>query len=780
MTAADFYAAGYTDLVSVIPPAASLSPGSKISPAILGKVPGKKGKQGWYGYPFQQGGVSPKQIDDWGANVGLMGTRFPGLDIDVEDAKLSKQIQNFALQHFGPSPVRLSREPRALMIYRTDTPFPKMRLSWGDHAVEFLGQGRQFLVAGTHPSGNEYSWVTPPPPADELTTITPESVGAFFDKLQLALEAQGVEVKLSGRTTQAESAASQESLEAPSLEELEKVVAQIDNPASNGWDEMVAMGYAIKAAGGDDAADIFFEWCSRWDGGEYNSDLDTSNWHSFEGPFRAGWDWLCVRAGVNTAQDDFEAVPGAVEPDPMPGSSVDQVPCSDEDVLGRILPGLESKICFIPGDKMWRVWTGHKWERDTTLGHEKVIREALRLQSLYMLALADATPTESEGRALRAAAFRMQSANGIASIVRMSRAFLAKHQTDFDNDTLLLNTPGGVVDLTTGVLTPPDPKRLMSMSTDVSPAPGRPNRWLRFLHDLTGGDLDLQDYLQRMAGYALTGSMSEKKLWFIWGSNSDTGKSTFVNILKGVFGEYEKNVDASAFVSSRQSDGNNFGLAPLHGARLVTATEPPAGQSWDEKRIKAVTGDDEITCRFLRGQFFTYSPTFKIIIVGNHEPEIASVDDAMLNRVNIVPFTIKVPEDRKIADLSQIMLREEGPQILQWMIEGTLSWRAVGLTPPDVVLEKNVDYELSEDVFMTWLAEECDRGEGYEVRRQSLYSSWARWSRARGEDPGGFKAFKRLVDSKKLQGVFDKQLGPRRLQGYLGIRLTTDMDMDIS
>jgi hypothetical protein len=315
------YEAGFTDLVSVISPGANLSANSKIKPQMLGKIPGKKGPGGWYGYDFVKSPPTSldevKKWDEWGANIGMMGTRFPALDIDVEDAILSQQITALALDHFGPAPVRLSREPRRLMVYRTDTPFPKMRLSWAEHAVEFLGEGRQFLVAGTHPSGNEYSWSKGMPMdgyrAEDLVLITPEQVEVFFDKLKAALEGQGFEVRVSGRTTQSAPAPAQESLEAPSISRLEEVVAKIPNPAGNGWDDMVRIGYAIKAAGGDEASDVFYEWCARWEG-EYNPDVDAANWHSFHGPFRAGWSWLCEQAGANTAQDDFDIVPGAVPP----------------------------------------------------------------------------------------------------------------------------------------------------------------------------------------------------------------------------------------------------------------------------------------------------------------------------------------------------------------------------------------------------------------------------------------------------------------------------------
>ena len=195
--AVGLYEAGVRNLVCVIPPGVTLSSNSKIRPSLLGKVPGKKGRQGWWGYNFVKDPPPTREEcerwDSWGANIGMMGKHFPALDIDVEDQLLAETLQTFASTHFGSAPVRLSREPRRLLVYRTEEPFRKVALRFeyrGEkQLVEFLGEGRQYLVHGTHPSGVEYRWDGDPLwewDPNDIPLITRARVEEFFAKLQSA------------------------------------------------------------------------------------------------------------------------------------------------------------------------------------------------------------------------------------------------------------------------------------------------------------------------------------------------------------------------------------------------------------------------------------------------------------------------------------------------------------------------------------------------------------------------------------------------------------------
>lgn len=796
LSATKLWDAGFIDVVSVIPPDAQLSPNSAIEPSQLGKVPGRKGQLGWFGYSFTKEKATrelAERIEATGANTGLLARFYPAIDIDVQNPTLAQVVEQFALERLGTAPVRLSRDPRRLLVYRCAEPFARMALiathKSKSHLIECLSGDRQYLVAGKHPSGVMYRWREEPlweMTPDDLTIITRDMVVEFFNDLQSALEQRGIECERVGDGLSREAKApEQENLRAPSTEELRRVVGMCPNDSEHApdWDYYIKFGHAVKAAAGDDQAEgllVFQEWVERCTRVQPDLDDAAQHWARMHAPHRVGWTWLQEQAaagGYVSAQDEFHADMDAVAPEVVAKVEVPrQVDFSDEWAVAKILPTLREQVRFAPSAGSqggWFVWAGHRWQQDQSLQHERYVRALLTKIALWLQDVADAAATKAEGQQYRAAAKRFQSADGIGSVVRLLRARIACSPTDFDKDLFALNTPQGVVDLRTGETTESTPAGMHSRSTTVAPSNEptftRPI-WQRFMKDLTGGDEALQRFVQKMCGYALTGDVSEKSLWFVWGSDSDTGKSTFIRALALLLGDYADSVDIDAFVSSKERIPAD--LARLPGVRLVTAAEPAAGQSWDERRIKAITGGDEISARFLYGQWFTYTPQFKIIIVGNHSPEIKHVDDAMLRRIHIVPFNRKVPRDKQVENLAQRMVEEEGPQILRWLIDGCLLWQSEGLTPPDAVLHSTGDYVDEEDTLQQWLDEECEAEAGAAVARQDLYAAWSVWCRSRGEDPGGAKAFKHKVDGKKSKlNLRETQVGERQLRGYKGLRL---------
>jgi len=796
--ALQLFDSGFTDLVSVIPPGSTLAEGTTIKPDSLGKVPGVQKADGtWAGYPWTTQDVhrpTAKRWSDSGANIGIKGDRWPGLDIDCDDPQLADVVHKFAVQQLGEAPVRLSRDPRRLLVYRTAAPFARVALviTWKSrsHTVEWLCDGRQYLVSGKHPSGVDYRWSGIPLwewSPDDLCLITGDRALAFLKALGAALQSKGAEVELVGTGAAQAAPPPQDDLKAPSIEALGELVAKLPNVEEHRSGYMNYL-YAIKAAGQDDevgAKVIALDWASRWEGGHNDLEWVEADWDSLHGPYRLGWSFLLDRAQAageySAARDAFVADLEA--PDTSVGildssspwvEGPDRVRYTDEWVTDQVRGQVEGELRYVASSKAWYVWDGHRWLRDEGMDHQLRLREILRNLCLDLEARGEAAPGR-EGGPIKTAARKFQGASGIKAVGDLLQAYVAVPQDAFDADPYLLNTPSGVVDLKTGTIVPPDPAQLHARSTAVGPAEGPAPAWAAFLRDLTGSDPALVRYLQKVTGYTLAGDISEKTLWFIWGSDADTGKSTFIRVISELLGDYHDTVDVDTFVGPRRGE-IPADLARLPGVRLVTATEPSAGHSWDEKRIKAITGGDEITARFLYGQPFTYSPQFKIVIVGNHEPEIRVVDDAMLRRIHIVPFNRKVPREKQIENLSQKLLEREGPQILHWMIEGCVAWQREGLTPPSAVTLKTAEYKETEDTFGAWLEEECELGEDFTSSRQELYSAWAVWCRQRGEESGTEKTFKRRIGARKLS-IRDRLVGARRLHGYGGIRLNLRVEM---
>ena len=183
----------------------------------------------------------------------------------------------------------------------------------------------------------------------------------------------------------------------------------------------------------------------------------------------------------------------------------------------------------------------------------------------------------------------------------------------------------------------------MTMITTVGPSGDCP-KWLAFLHRITGGDIDLIAYLQRVAGYCLTGDTGEQAMFFGYGVGAN-GKGVFLHTIGWVLGDYCKTAAIETFTETK-SDRHPTELARLRGARLVTATETESGRNWAESRIKMLTGGDVVTAHFMRQDDFEYLPQFKLFLSGNHKPGLRSVGEAMRRRVNMIPFAVVIPKER--------------------------------------------------------------------------------------------------------------------------------------
>ena len=221
--------------------------------------------------------------------------------------------------------------------------------------------------------------------------------------------------------------------------------------------------------------------------------------------------------------------------------------------------------------------------------------------------------SETEKRLLGKASF----AKGMELFAQIDQRVAVVHDV-WDPDPWLLQTPAGVVDLRTGAAREPDRAAMMTRSTSVAPATGEPARWLQFMREVTSGDEEVVSYLQRVLGYSLTGSTREHAMFQLIGDGGN-GKSVLLNTASKIMGDYAVTAGMDTFVASR-GDRHPTDLAKLDGARLVAASETTEGRAWDEARIKQLTGGDRIAARYMRQDFFEFTPRFKLLIVANHAP----------------------------------------------------------------------------------------------------------------------------------------------------------------
>jgi putative DNA primase/helicase len=434
-------------------------------------------------------------------------------------------------------------------------------------------------------------------------------------------------------------------------------------------------------------------------------------------------------------------------------------PLSDDDLALRFTEQHRGRLRYVAAWGKWLEWNGVKWKTD----------ETKRTEDLARLVCRDATRDELKPKE----AEKIASALKVAAVVKLASADRrhARRTGDWDQDPWLLNTPGGLWDLRTGErIGDCDPNRNCTKATAVAPATergGACDRWLAFLSDVTNGDAELQDYLQRVVGYCLTGSIREHAFFFAYGPGGN-GKGVFVNTLQAILGDYATVAEAEMFTASPH-DRHPTELAKLRGARLVTAQETEEGRRWAEAKVKALTGGDRISARFMRQDFFEFDPTFKLFVVGNHRPALRNVDAAMKRRLHVIPFRFQPPNpDPEL----QARLRDEWPGILAWAIEGARHWHRIGLGKPEIVQAETADYFEQEDTVGRWIRECCDLANpDAKTPVAHLFKSWTKWTAGNGEFTGSIKRFSGLLAQK---GFERGSAGPFRY--FIGLRLMPDPD----
>ncbi len=383
----------------------------------------------------------------------------------------------------------------------------------------------------------------------------------------------------------------------------------------------------------------------------------------------------------------------------------------------------------------WLVWTGTHWQSDETLLVHHLIRSICREAAVKV-----------DSHRLAAKLLASSTVGGVDRLARSDRRHAASSD-EWDADLFALNAPGGVVDLRTGRLRPHDRADRMTKLATATPAGACP-RWLSFLADVTGGDADLQNYLQRMVGYCLTGATSAHALFFLYGTGAN-GKSVFVNTLATILGDYATSAPMDTFMEAR-GDRHPTDLAGLRGARFVASIETEQGRRWNESKVKAITGGDKVSARFMRQDFFEYVPQFKLVIAGNHKPSIRNVDEAMKRRLHLIPFTVTVPPERRDGQLTERLLAERDG-ILAWAVDGCLAWQRDGLKPPACVVSATEEYFEAEDALGQWIEERCLLAKTHREGVSELFADWREWAERAGEYVGSVKRFSELMATRKFE-----------------------------
>lgn len=387
--------------------------------------------------------------------------------------------------------------------------------------------------------------------------------------------------------------------------------------------------------------------------------------------------------------------------------------------------------------RKWLFWDGKTWVIDES-GEIKKLADKV-CDDLKREAFAE-QDDELQEKALRFARKTASSAGKEAMIKECQHLeHIPVAPEQFDSYTDFLNCQNGIVNLRNGELIPHDGSFMMSKicNTTYDTEKKTPKLWMSFLDDITAGDKDLQRYIQKSVGYSISGSNREQCAYFLYGLGNN-GKSTFLDTISDMLGSYAANAQPDTImIQSRlgsSGGGANSDIARLKSTRFVTCEEPTEGVRLNEGLLKQLTGGSKVTCRFLYGDEFEYTPEFKIWVATNHKPTIRGTDIGIWRRIKLIPFEVNIPKE-KVDKLLKYKLRREFPQILAWAVDGCIMWQKEGLEDPDSVKSAVKDYKQEMDLVGGFL-EQCviiDYDPKNKVMASELFSVYSKWAEQNNE-----------------------------------------------
>lgn len=422
-----------------------------------------------------------------------------------------------------------------------------------------------------------------------------------------------------------------------------------------------------------------------------------------------------------------------------PPAEGEPLPLTDYGNSQRLVARYGHSLRYCHPWNKWLAWDGARWRLDDTGAVWRCAKNTAR--GIFREA-AEAN-NQDLAKALGKHAVRSQGEARLAAMIKLAESepsipVLPDH---LDADPWLLCVQNGVLDLRTGELMDHDRDLLLTKIAPIAyDADARCPTWERFVQQVLGSNQPLIKFVQRAIGYSLTGSTRERVLFFLYGTGSN-GKSTLIETIRTLMGDYAQRTPTETLLAKRENAIPND-VARLRGARFVSAVETEEGKRLAEALVKDLTGGDTIAARFMRGEWFDFKPSFKLWLGTNHKPVIKGTDNAIWNRIRLVPFTVTIPEDQQDKDLLN-KLRAELSGILTWAVEGCLAWQGGSLGLPDEVRAATESYRAEQDVLAAFLQDSCVIDQHASVSAKALYEAYKRWC----DDTGEHAASQRRVGS---------------------------------
>lgn len=391
----------------------------------------------------------------------------------------------------------------------------------------------------------------------------------------------------------------------------------------------------------------------------------------------------------------------------------------------RLFDAFGDMLRFCYTEKKWLYYFEGKWYTDN-IGYIRQLADSATVlqESERILYADDDDMLKAFDRHLK----KSRSFAGKTNMIREAEHYAPILPQMLDKNKTVIGAKNGIIDLKTGDLLPHDREAFLTKQCPVNYNPDAPDPvlWLQFLSDIFDGDKYMIDYIQKCVGYSLTGSTSEQCAFFLYGTGRN-GKSTFLEIVRGILGDYATNIQPQTImINPKSGNAPSSDIARLKGARLVTSVEPNEGMRLDEGLLKQLTGDDVVTARKMFSEEFEFKPEFKLWMATNHKPLIRGTDTGIWRRIHLIPFEVQIPIEKVDRKLKYKLVKEsEG--ILKWAVQGCIRWQDDGLRMPQKVLDAVREYQHEMDVISSFLEACCVLGEGT-VKASQLYDVYAKWA----------------------------------------------------
>jgi putative DNA primase/helicase len=418
-------------------------------------------------------------------------------------------------------------------------------------------------------------------------------------------------------------------------------------------------------------------------------------------------------------------------------------------------------------------YTGSHWAIE---GAEQALDRAIVHMLTRRIEAASQPETFEAGDKLRK--FALPNRTRIEGAKALLKSLVVATPSSFDCEPDQLNCANGVIDLRTGSLVAhsPDQRFLYCAPVAYRPAADR-TQWLRWLIDAVGAEL--ADWLQMAVGYSLTGHTREEILFYLFGPPR-AGKGLFTETLLAALGSpLAKEIDFGTFTGQRTGDSQNFDLAPLKPCRYIAASESNTYERFNEAKLKALTGGNEIYCAFKHRTHFGYRPQFKIWLSSNQPVSADPDDDAVWGRLRLVhfPHSHLGQENKRLKQMMRAPAVLEG--VLAWAVQGAVRWYELGsrgLAEPAGSVALKAEQRSALDTVGVWIEECCTEGKQHFSPFSKLYGSYSQWAKENGVEPKRQKAFAASLQHKGYQSERAYVLSPgslksKQVRGFYGMKV---------